>query len=415
MVKRTVTPSLWRKTMKKISLILGIMSAFVAVAFNTGLTVATAEEKTENAVEYFERSLVGQGTSVVAEFEERIAEYQTRLLVETDATKKSQLNTLIENTERLLETYQREKPTAKPMTAVVTANEPQPAEPTYVPKDADVFFYENTVSAVVAYFYSNGYDLAAELLTHARFNSVRSSLYTPINLDCLYESTAFNAVRESGEPYGSEEFVKQGSVKDMDLFYAMHYFRYAKFQGGEVLTVYDNYDFIFDGNYDFIDDVPIKVMYMAQERGVIVPFNVVIETRLSGDCEDRENETFPRISYMNGEYHVYKGGCACDCVVEHADAHRTPFGEHGDGNEDGLCDGCELRIGTAKPKEETVVDRIASDAKDSLVGAYDSVKTGVLAILDACGVGCSGSLGGTLGAGSAIFVGGLLFKKKKEN
>lgn len=406
---------LWRKIMKKISLILAVVSATATLAMNANVTPVVAEEKTETAVEYLERSLEDQGTSVVAELQEQKAEYQARLLVETEQSKKTQLNNLIDNTERLIEDYQRETATAKAMATVVETPEPSFAEPTYIPKDTDVFFYENSVSSVVAYFHANEYDLAAELLTHARFNDTLGSLYSPINTGSLYESTVFNGVCQSDTVYGADNFEKSDKVTDMDLYYSLHGFRFAKFQNGEVLTLYDRYDYAFEGDYDVIDNVPIKVMYLAQERGVITPFNVIIETRLSGDGENRQDESFPRIAYMDGEYHVYNGSCSSTCVGGHEESNRTPFGTHGDGDGDGLCDGCELRLSDPIPQEKTVWDNVIADVKTSFIDAYESAKAGVIAILDACGVGCSGSLGGTVGAGSALFVGVLLFKKKKEN
>lgn len=399
--------------MKKFSFILLLITLLLAATFNVGATRAVAKEENVITTDVIERKLEEKNTDVAFELEKQIRNYQNRLETETDEKKQEQLNRLILDTQKLLEDYQAE---SERKTAVATAvSSTQNADPTYVPKELDVFFYENTVSAVVAFFYSNEYYLSAELLTHARYNRELHSLYTPINLEYLRSASEFVSVCEKTDVDGTGRFAKSGGVKDMDLFYALHKFHYAKFQNGEVVTLYDVYDFTFDGGFDFIDDVPIKVMYMAQERGVIVPFNVVIETRLSGDNENRENEVHPKIAYTNGEYHLYKSACSNDCYASHADAHRE-IELHSDSNDDGLCDGCGVVTGEVKPdsEQETIFDRIFSDVNDSVVGTCDAMKSGFFALLNANGIGCSSSVGGTVGVGATVFVGVLLFKKKEH-
>ncbi len=404
--------------MRKISLVLSlIITAVIATAFNVGATRVVAQDTNVMQTEVIERKLEEKNTDVACELEKQIRNYQNRLENEKDESARERLEQLIADTKKLLSDYQGESRKVLTVATSVTSDFEQNADPAYIPKELDVFFYENTVSAVVAFFYANEYYLSAELLTHARYNRELDSLYTPINLEPLQTSFAFVSVCEQTDEDGTGRFAKSSSVKDTDLFYALHNFHYAKFQNGEVITLYDRYDFVFDGGFDFIDDVPIKVMYLAQERGVIVPFNVVIETRLSGNDENRENETHSKIAYTNGEYHLYKSACACDCFASHTDGHRQGE-EHCDSNADGLCDGCGMIVGDIKPappKQETVLESVFSDVGDSVAGAYDSAKGSLVALLNAGGIGCNGSIGSTIGVGSAVFVGALLFKKKKEN
>lgn len=399
--------------MKKFSFVLLLIAVMIVATFNVGATRVLAKEPNVMTTDVIERKLEEKNADVAFELEKQIRNYQNRLDTETDEQKQEQLRRLILDTQKLLDDY---KGSNKRKTAVATtASSDQNADPTYIPKELDVFFYENTVSAVVAFFYANEYYLSAELLTHARYNRELNSLYTPINLEYLQTASEFKSVCEKTDVVGTGRFAKSGGAKEMDLFYALHNFHYAKFQNGEVVTLYDVYDFTFDGGFDFIDDVPIKVMYLAQERGVIVPFNVVIETRLSGDGENRENEAYPKIAYTNGEYHLYKSACSNDCYANHADAHRD-IESHSDSNDDGLCDGCGAVIGKLKLdlEEETVLDRIVSDVNDSIVGTCDVVKGGLFALLNAKGIGCSSSVGGTVGVGAIVVVGALLLKKKEH-
>jgi hypothetical protein len=205
----------------------------------------------------------------------------------------------------------------------------------------------------------------------------------------------------------------------MDLFYAIHQFYYAKFQSGDVITVYDKYDFALDGGFDAIDDIPIEVMYMAQEKGVIVPFYTVIETRLAGTEEGRADEAYSEIVYKNGEYHLYQSACAGDCFAGHSDARRDGLETHIDKNVDGLCDGCDLAVGEVLPQEppktEPIIGGVMNGATESAKDVYNTTKNKVANLLNSMRVGCSGSIGGSVGAGAALFVGGLLLKKKKDN
>lgn len=378
--------------MKKFSLVLSLITLMLAVTFNVSAPLVLAEEKGESALEFIEQALEEKDTDVVSELKKQKQNYQARLQNEQDKKKRAQLLELVENTQKLLDDYTEKK---EGVQAVSVSQKS-------IYSDLDIFFYENSVSACIAYFYANEYYLSAELLTHARYNRVQNSLYSPINIDILELSDEFNSVCDSDEAYGTGEFVKYGDVKDMDLFYSIHNFCYAKFQTGEVVTVYDNYDFVFDGGYDFIDDIPIKVMYLAQEKRVIVPFYTVIETRLSGTEKGRDNEAYPRIAYANGEYHLYKSECSCDCFAEHVDGRREDGAAHADWNNDGICDGCGAVVGeVVLPQEEqSWFDEVVATVTDFFVGL---------------GAGCASSVGGCISSVSALIVGGLVLKKKKEN
>ncbi len=421
--------------MKKFFMVFCIFLTGIALALNSGATFVVAKEKPETSLAWIERKLQDLDTDVISELEKQKADFETRLQGETDEENIARLENLIVATERLMESCNKpfsvreEKPAAFAVKTEFSSWEmmERNADLTYIPKDTDVFFYENAVSAIVAYFYAHKYYLAAELLTHARYNRTYASIYTPVNIEALEFSSAYTSVCENEEFYGWSEFVKSGSVQDKDLFYAIHYFRYAKFQEGNVVTIYDNYDFVFDGQNDFIDDLPIKVMYMAQERGVIVPFNVVIEKRLNGDESIRVNENYPQISYVDGEYHIYKTGCACDCLANHIEGDRV--GEsHVDSDENRVCDLCAQTLSVESPlpeqqpeqqpeqspeqplKEKDDFEEFMNGVKET----FNDVKDNVTGFFEKDVAGCSGSLSVSVGGVSAIGFCVFLFLKKKE-
>lgn len=407
--------------MKKFFSIICIFALGIAFAWNGGATLVVAQEKVENSLTRIENALERLDTDVVGELNKQKADYERRLNTETDEKKIERLQSLISATEKLLQDYkgQTQKGEKNPVkTGVLGENQVgRIAEPTYIPKDADWFFYENAVSAIVAYFYAHEYYLSAELLTHARYNRDYGSVYSPINVDPLESSKAYTTICESEELYGASEFAKAGNVSDLDLFYAIHNFRYVKFHEGNVVTVYDNYDFVFDGQFDFIDDIPIKVMYMAQEKGVIVPFNVVIEKRFDGDLAERTNENYPLISYVNGEYHIYKDGCACECLSNHIEGNR--IGEaHVDGDVNGFCDRCAkvLSDDVPLPEQPSTEKDGFEEFVDGAKETFNDVKDTVTGFIAEKTTGCSGSLSASVGCVSAFgLCACLLLKKKKHN
>ena len=402
--------------MKKVLIVFCMIMMGIAVALNGGATFVVAKEQEVNSLIRIEKELERLDTDVVSELEKQKKDYERRLILETDEKKIEQLQNLISKTDGLIESYknQPKKLSNSSKKADLSERRQGDIEPTFVPKDADVFFYENSVSAVVAYFYANEYYLSAELLTHARYNRTYASIYTPVNVGCLETSTEYAAVCENKDDYGASAFVKAGSVQDKDLFYSMHNFRYAKFQGGSVVTVYDKYDFAFDGGFDFIDDIPIKVMYMAQEKGVIVPFNVVIEKRLDGDAANRLNENYPMISYIDGEYHIYKDGCSESCEVNHSKGKREGVG-HADIDMNGVCDLCAKRLSVEPLPEQPSSEKNSFDSfVDGVKETFNGVKDSVTGFIQENLAGCSGSVGVSVGGITAFGFGACLLLKKKE-
>lgn len=141
---------------------------------------------------------------------------------------------------------------------------------TYIPEPNTLTI---AVAAIVSYFDSNGYDLAAELLAFAYQNKSSSVTYQPYNGYKASASNITNKIRFNNKDYGSEAFPNSGNKNDKDLYYAIHAFDYTKFNGR--LIIRDTYDYAVS-DYTGIAGAAVNTMWLAQQLGVIVPFNVEI-------------------------------------------------------------------------------------------------------------------------------------------
>jgi hypothetical protein len=129
------------------------------------------------------------------------------------------------------------------------------------------------------------------------------------------------------------------------------------------------------------------------------------------------NEAYPRISYTDGEYHIYKSACAGGCYSDHENAHRDGVADHSDSNADGLCDGCDAVVGEIKiePPKGSTIGGVIAGATEGVKDIYHTAKEGISTFYDSALAGCSGSVGGSIGGLSALLVGGLLFRKKRDD
>lgn len=135
--------------------------------------------------------------------------------------------------------------------------------------------YSPAVSAVVAYFNSQGYVLSAELLAHAKDNNVLDSAYTPSNGALMTQTAKYTELCSNGLTSGTANFVKTGATVDDDFYYAIHACTYTKDVEANTITVTDRYDFA-PNDWSDIQGVAVDTMYKAQEAGVIVPFQLSI-------------------------------------------------------------------------------------------------------------------------------------------
>ena len=136
--------------------------------------------------------------------------------------------------------------------------------------------YSPAVSAVIAYFNSQGYSLAAELLTHAKNNTSLNSNYFPVNGSIVKNSSVFKSIANGTKTSGSSRFNNVGGKIDKDLYYAIHNFDFTKSSpSSKIVRLCDRYDFA-PGDYSGIAGIAVDTMYKAQQAGVIVPYYVNI-------------------------------------------------------------------------------------------------------------------------------------------
>lgn len=141
------------------------------------------------------------------------------------------------------------------------------------------FIYTPAIIAVMAWFNANGYDLAAELIAHARHNNDINSVYTPTAGYRVKYSRLIPAIRNSSQIKGdSWEFTNIGGKEERDLFYAIKHFNWEK--NGQTIIIKDIYDFNEnkDGKseYSSVANVAIATMLRAQRARALVPYNVRI-------------------------------------------------------------------------------------------------------------------------------------------
>lgn len=216
----------------------------------------TNEAIIESNIMAIEEELSENGTDVVAEINDMIAEYTALLAGATTDEDIAKITSLIATLEEMRDEY--------------------------VLYEAGIstykfhVIYSPAVSAVVAYFNSQGYKLAAELLTHAKENTSLNSNYYPTNGQRVKQSSTFTSIAKGSKTSGSASFEKTGTTVGDDLYYAIHAFSWTKTSASSrTVTIRDRYDFA-PGDYSGIAGIAVDTMYKAQEAGVIIPYYVNI-------------------------------------------------------------------------------------------------------------------------------------------
>ena len=122
-----------------------------------------------------EQELSSKGTDVIAELEKQIEYYQNMLNSFISQEQAEQIQNLISTTQELITEYQ------------VYINSEQTRGDFHL-------VYTPAVATVIAYFNSQDYNLAAELLTHARDNNNLDSIYNPINSNDVLSSSVYTNI-----------------------------------------------------------------------------------------------------------------------------------------------------------------------------------------------------------------------------
>lgn len=245
-----------------------IISYFLMMLMLVPNTVAfAAEEKTDvqtlqENISVIEEELAENGTDVISEISEMIVEYNEMLNGTVNDEEKQQIAGLISTLEENLSEYRCYNE------GIVIDRKIHP-------------IYTPAVSAVIAYFNSNGYKLAAELLTHAEENTKLNSTYNPRYGSLVKKSATFKKIANGEKTKGSDSFSNIDGTVNKDLYYAIHKFDFTKpSKISKKVTIKGRYDFKKGEKYSGLAGLAIDTMYAAQEAGFLVPYYVSITETL---------------------------------------------------------------------------------------------------------------------------------------
>lgn len=194
----------------------------------------------------------------------QISDYQTKSKNAASSEESSKIERLITTTENLIQDYSNYK---QSQSSYITT------QGIYDP------VYSAAVATVVAYFEMNDYNLAAELLTHASDNDEAGSEYYPVYGFLCGDSPVTLGIWNSSGPLSSSGVFPKNSFQSAelnDLYYAIHKFNYKKYLLDGYLEINDPYDYD-TGDYTGVASVAINTMVKAQDAGIIVPYQVIID------------------------------------------------------------------------------------------------------------------------------------------
>ena len=228
-----------------------------------------------------------ENSDVISELQNQVI-YYTNMLADNTNIDESSVTNLIDSTNDLIEKYTEyiDYVENDVNTTIYTANN-------------NYFFrnlsYEALVAITVASFFLLGMNLASELLTYAWLNDELDSVYYPIHSDDVMESTVFSEICSNGILESDEyKFSKKETINDVDLYLAIHKFKYTKSVSGRTIVIYDRYDFEeidFQSVETFVD-YGLYAAYLIQEANIIIPFNPIFICDMDGTpCNDLENLT----------------------------------------------------------------------------------------------------------------------------
>lgn len=142
-------------------------------------------------------------------------------------------------------------------------------------------------TAIRAYFSSQGYYLAQELLYHAWENTEYYSYYSPSDNHAsrVLQSSVFSSIAHKITYEQGSEFPKSGTVAEHDLYYAIHSFDYTKsyVSGGQVkITIRDKYNYEWWNYENPIITVANNTMKIAETVGFLTPYYTTITYTVAG-------------------------------------------------------------------------------------------------------------------------------------
>ena len=372
-----------------VTVFLGAMPSFKFVPVKTG-----AEERVAQSVRAIELALEEKNTDVVSALQLQRSRYESMFEeAETDA-EREKIENLIVATDGMIADY----------TGYVNGETPKG-------RGIEHVVYTPAISAIVAYFSANNYNLSAELLSHARMNNEVNSIYHPVNGKEVLSSPVYQAICENDLLSGSGNFPKEGRVNDMDLFYSIHNFDYAKFDNGKLVVIKDRYDFAYNAGFEGLDNISVNLAYEAQEAGVLVPFYNIIDMKAT----ERDISLLGIYDTVTrddlGEFHVFDNACDGECNVAGCTATRVAM-EHTDADEDEKCDYCGYTENPPSDESDDLVEEPApkKDFEQTVKETLRSAKNYVKDFL----AGCSSVLSAPIGGFTALAFGIVTLLKKKK-
>lgn len=238
-------------------IILLLFSTVSSFALTEKTMIVDETQQVHDSISEIENILTLQGSSVESGLQYFMSELEKEKAKDIDIAEKQKLQNLLDLTDELLQEYE----TYKEASSTFAANNS---------------VHDTTIAAVISYFAVNEYFLAAELLGHAKDNKVLDSTYSPYYGQRVRDSSVLTTIRNTSQTSGSAAFPETSGTVNMDLYYAIHTFRWVK-RSPAWIYILDRYDFGL-GDYAGLAGIAINAMYNAQQAGVLTPYEVSIRT-----------------------------------------------------------------------------------------------------------------------------------------
>lgn len=244
-----------RKMKKYIKTLFCVVLVGILIIIPKDNSCAMKEERLSESIFLLESNLEKNSSSVENEINKAVDNYHKILKTgQLSSEDKNKIIEQIEELQRQLSAYKKYKSGIRLMG-----------------KDNQVFLA--AISSVNAYFLNKGYLLSSELLTHSTKNNKVDSIYRPYNNELVKASPVFRKIKIGRQTHGSDSFPNTGSRLERDLYYSIHSFRWTK--KNYMVTIMDRYDFAY-GSYSGLAGIAVNTMYLAQQAGVVVPFQLRI-------------------------------------------------------------------------------------------------------------------------------------------
>lgn len=259
-----------------VAILCGLSCPIFAIVNDEGILVTSIIEPISNYDAQIKECInqmeggVGEDTDVILGLNS-LVNYYTNMMNSDSSTNSNQISNLIDGTNELIEAYNEYIEYVEYVeyvdTNTHTINESI---------DAETIMLGGAMAVAAFVFWKFEMDLALELLLHSFVNEELDSIYYPIHKDDLMDSDIFEEICSNNILESDDYcFPKEGTTNDIDLYLAIHNFKYTKSVSGRALVIHDRYDFAEQKTFDSIFNHALQVAYLAQEANIVTPFNPV--------------------------------------------------------------------------------------------------------------------------------------------